>query len=152
MPLSFFAPLPSRRLVAFVDFTLVLRFWVRCPVAGRFRNSRPNLRATFLPDKNAWLDRTPCVTFSVFENGLKLGEDDFITDMAGTLHQTARTISVVAGTLVALSCGTNVCQSDFSVLPNDKADSVTVCIFSVGTTICSPDEALLDREQLDRES
>lgn len=28
--------------------------------------------------------------------------------MAGPLHSTARIVSVVAGTLVALSCGTNV--------------------------------------------
>lgn len=72
--------------------------------------------------------------------------------MAGALHQTARTISVVAGTLVALSCGTNVRESDFLVPPNDKVNMVTVCVFSMGAAICSPDEALLDREQLDRES
>lgn len=28
--------------------------------------------------------------------------------MSGSLHRTARVISVIAGTLVALSCGTNV--------------------------------------------
>lgn len=74
--------------------------------------------------------------------------------MASPLNQTARVLSVVAGTLVALSCGTNVSLDEFLALVEMVANGYgfTVCVFSMGTAICSPDEALIDGEQLDRKS
>ncbi|KAJ5292707.1 uncharacterized protein N7443_008660 [Penicillium atrosanguineum] len=69
--------------------------------------------------------------------------------MTGALHSTARIVSVVAGTLVALSCGTNVGDLEFLASSDVAVDTFPVCIFRVGSAICPSDEALVDREQLD---
>ena len=69
--------------------------------------------------------------------------------MTGSLSTAARVTSVVAGTLVALSCGTNVSRLQF----HDRLRAISlilgfkVRIFSMGTTIRRAYEALLDRKQ-----
>lgn len=65
--------------------------------------------------------------------------------MSGSLHRTARIISVIAGTLVALSCGTNVRDiSNLISFRTIKLNSVSVCILRVGATIRAANEALFD--------
>lgn len=97
----------------------------------------------------------PVLPFKHLRSRAELSEgiDTFSrSGMASPLNQTARTVSVIAGTLVALSCGTNVSLDELLALTEVIVNGVTVCIFSMGATICSPDEALIDREQLDRKS
>lgn len=78
--------------------------------------------------------------------------------MAGPLHKTARVVSVIAGTLVALSCGTNVrprCSWLYLIyffLVVYSPDNMTVCILGMGSAVRSSDEALVNREQPNRES
>ena len=67
--------------------------------------------------------------------------------MTGSLHQTARAVSVIAGTLVALSCGTNVRASMIPGLPaRIGPDDFIVCVLGMGAAVCAPDETLVDRE------
>ncbi|KAJ5584397.1 uncharacterized protein N7459_004197 [Penicillium hispanicum] len=71
--------------------------------------------------------------------------------MTGSLHTTARVISVAAGTLVALSCGTNVRVSVLaSPCEVDDGSRSLVCLFSMGATVRASDEAVINREQPDR--
>lgn len=80
--------------------------------------------------------------------------------MAGPLHQTARVVSVIAGTLVALSCGTNVRLLDcrwlsvvwFYSLMRMLTDILAVRILGMGSAVRPSHEALVNRKQPNRES
>lgn len=70
--------------------------------------------------------------------------------MSESKLRAARIVSVVAATVISLSCGTNVCHVVRDIFVQ-MLIKLTVRLFSMGPSIRDPDEAHKDGEQSNSE-